>query len=72
LAPVIRLELIIMFYAFTSYKNIKLFQMDVKSTFLNEILNEEVFVEQSLNLKKIWFSKLYLQVIQSLLWFEAW
>jgi hypothetical protein len=53
LAPVIRLELIIMFYAFTSYKNIKLFQMDVKSTFLNEILNEEVFVEQSLNLKKI-------------------
>jgi hypothetical protein len=41
-----------MFYAFTSYKNIKLFQIDVKSTFLNKFLNEEVFVEQSLNLKK--------------------
>lgn len=42
-----------MFYAFTSYKNIKLFQIDIKSTFLNEFLNKEVFVEQSPNLKKI-------------------
>jgi hypothetical protein len=55
-----------MFYAFTSYKNIKLFQKDVKSIFLNKFLNEEVFVEQSLNFKKIWFWKLCLQVIKAI------
>ena len=26
--------------------NIKLYQMDVKSAFLNEIINEEVYIEQ--------------------------
>lgn len=35
-----------MFLAFASFKSFKVFQMDVKSTFLNGNLNEEVYVEQ--------------------------
>ena len=45
-APVARLEAIRIFLAFASFKNFKVFQMDVKSAFLNDILNEEVYVEQ--------------------------
>ena len=32
--------------AFASYKDFKPFQMDVKSTFLNGFIEEEVYVEQ--------------------------
>ena len=35
-----------MFLAFTAFKNFKVFQMDVKSAFLNGELDEEVYVEQ--------------------------
>ena len=35
-----------MLLAFASYKNFILYQMDVKSVFLNGFINEEVFVEQ--------------------------
>ena len=35
-----------MLLAFTCYKIFILYQMDVKSAFLNEFINEEVFVEQ--------------------------
>ena len=45
-APVARLEAIRIFLAFASFKNFKVYQMDVKSAFLNGILNEEVYVEQ--------------------------
>ena len=45
-APVARLEVIRMTLAFASYKDFKLFQMDVKSTFLNDFIEEEVYVEQ--------------------------
>ncbi|MDQ9782795.1 reverse transcriptase domain-containing protein, partial [Serratia marcescens] len=45
-APVARLEAIRIFLAFASFKNIRVFQMDVKCAFLNGLLNEEVFVEQ--------------------------
>ena len=46
-APVTRLEVIRIKLAFTSYKDFKLFQMDVKSAFLNDFIEEEVYVEQS-------------------------
>ena len=45
-APVARLEAIRMLLAFASFMKFKLFQMDVKSAFLNEVLSEEVYVKQ--------------------------
>ncbi|KAI0522554.1 hypothetical protein KFK09_004934 [Dendrobium nobile] len=45
-APVARLEAIRVLLAFTCYKRFKLFQMDVKSAFLNGKIKEDVFVEQ--------------------------
>ena len=45
-AHVARLEAIRMLLAFACFKNFKLFQMNVKSAFLNGFINEEVYVEQ--------------------------
>ena len=44
-APVARLKSIRILLAITSHLNFKLYQMDVKSTFLNGMLQEEVYVE---------------------------
>ena len=45
-APIARLEAIRMLFAFTYFMNFKLFQIDVKSIFLNDYIAEEVYVEQ--------------------------
>ena len=45
-APVARLEAIRMFLPFDAHSNFKVYQMDVKSTFLNGELDEEVYVER--------------------------
>jgi hypothetical protein len=45
-APVARLEAITMFLAYSCHKNFKVYQMDVKSTFLNGDIEEEVYMEQ--------------------------
>nr|GEV07127.1 retrovirus-related Pol polyprotein from transposon TNT 1-94 [Tanacetum cinerariifolium] len=45
-APVARLEAIRMFIAYAAHKNITIFQMDVKTAFLNGPLKEEVYVSQ--------------------------
>jgi len=45
-APIARLEAIRILLAYASHHNMKLFQMDVKSAFLNGFINELVFVEQ--------------------------
>ena len=45
-APVARLEAIRILLAIASMLDFKLFQMDVKSAFLNGYIKEEVFVEQ--------------------------
>ncbi|GJT19236.1 retrovirus-related pol polyprotein from transposon TNT 1-94 [Tanacetum coccineum] len=42
-APVARLEAIYIFIAFASHMNMIVYQMDVKTTFLNGILREEVY-----------------------------
>jgi hypothetical protein len=47
-ASVARLEAICILLAYASNNNIKLYQMDVKSAFLNGFINELVYVEQPL------------------------
>ena len=44
-APVARLEAIRIFLAFAASKGFKVFQMDVKSAFLNGFIEEEVYVK---------------------------
>jgi hypothetical protein len=44
-APVVRLELIHMLLAYTTHHDFKLYQIDVKSAFLNGPIKEEVYVE---------------------------
>ena len=46
-APFARMEAIKMILSYTCSKRIKVYQMDVKSTFLNGELEEEVYIEQA-------------------------
>ena len=50
-APIARLEAVRMLLAFACYKNFILYQMDVKSVFLNGFIDEEVSVGNQLGLK---------------------
>jgi hypothetical protein len=43
---VARMKAIRLFLSDACYKNIKVYQMDVKSTFLNGEFEEEVYIEQ--------------------------
>ncbi|GJX74404.1 retrovirus-related pol polyprotein from transposon TNT 1-94 [Tanacetum coccineum] len=45
-APVARLDAIQIFLVFATHMNMIVYQMDVKTTFLNDILCEEVYVSQ--------------------------
>jgi hypothetical protein len=45
-APIARLESIRILLAYATYHGFKLYQMDVKSAFLNGPIKEEVYVEQ--------------------------
>jgi hypothetical protein len=47
-APIACLEAIRILLAFAISKGFKLYQMDVKSAFLNSVIQEEVFVRQPL------------------------
>jgi hypothetical protein len=49
--PIVRLEAIRILLAYACAHNIKLYQMDVKSAFLNGYINEIVYVEQPPNFK---------------------
>jgi hypothetical protein len=52
-APVARLESIQILLAYAAHHSFRLFQMDVKSAFLNGPIKEEVYVEQPLALRMI-------------------
>ncbi|GJT54015.1 retrovirus-related pol polyprotein from transposon TNT 1-94 [Tanacetum coccineum] len=52
-APVARLEAIRIFLAFSTYMNFIVYQMDVKSEFLNGKLKEEVYVKQPLGFESV-------------------
>jgi hypothetical protein len=52
-APVARLESIRILLAYIAHHSFKLFQMDMKSTFLNGPIKEEVYVAQPLALRMI-------------------
>ena len=45
-APVARMEAIGIFLAYATYMNFKVYQMDVKSAFLNGKIKEDVYVQQ--------------------------
>nr|GFC83054.1 retrovirus-related Pol polyprotein from transposon TNT 1-94 [Tanacetum cinerariifolium] len=45
-APVARIEAIRLFLAYAAHKDFTIYQMDVKTAFLNGILKEEVYVGQ--------------------------
>nr|GEV54020.1 RNA-directed DNA polymerase, eukaryota [Tanacetum cinerariifolium] len=45
-APVARLEAVRIFIAYAAHKSFPIYQMDVKTTFLNGLLKEEVYVAQ--------------------------
>nr|GEV09818.1 retrovirus-related Pol polyprotein from transposon TNT 1-94 [Tanacetum cinerariifolium] len=48
-APVARIEAIRLFLAYAAHKDFTIFRIDVKTTFLNVILKEEVYVGQPLD-----------------------
>ena len=45
-APVSRMEEVRIFLSYATNKKFKVYQMDVKSAFLNEEIEEEVYIEQ--------------------------
>ncbi|GJR32028.1 retrovirus-related pol polyprotein from transposon TNT 1-94 [Tanacetum coccineum] len=47
LAPVARLEVVRIFFAFAAHMNMIVYQMDVKTAFLNGILHEEVYAPRA-------------------------
>jgi hypothetical protein len=52
-APVAHLEIIMILLAFVASKRFKLYQMDMKSVLLNGVIQEEVFVRQSLSFENL-------------------
>jgi hypothetical protein len=45
-APIAHLEVVRILLAFAVFKKFKLYQMDVKSAFINSVIQEEVYVRQ--------------------------
>lgn len=58
-SPVARFESIHILLAYESFNKFKLFQMDVKSIFLNGFINEEVYVKKSLGFENSFFITMF-------------
>nr|GEZ30983.1 retrovirus-related Pol polyprotein from transposon TNT 1-94 [Tanacetum cinerariifolium] len=65
-APVARMEAIRIFLSFSTYMNFKGYKMDVKSSFLNGKLKEEVYVKQLPGFKSSEFSDYVCKLKKSL------
>ena len=65
-APMARLEVIKILLAFVVSQSVNLFQMDVKSTFLNDYIKEEVYVEQPLGFEDHKYSDQVFKLTKSL------
>ena len=69
-APVDHLEAIRILLAFATLKGFKLYQMDVKSAFLNGYIEEEVYVRQPPGFENPKFPN-HVFKLHSLVWFET-
>ena len=67
-APVARIESIRLLLAVACILNVKLYQMDVKSVFLNSVLNEKVCVEQPKGFEDPHFSNHVYKLKKSFVW----
>jgi hypothetical protein len=65
-APVAHLEAIRILLAFAASKGFKLYQMDVKSAFLNGVIQEEVYVRQPTGFKNPKYSQRVYKLSKSL------
>ena len=63
-APVACLQVICILLSFPAYSNMKLYQMDVKSAFLNGLIQEEVYVEQPPGFEMKLFLNVFLNSIK--------
>ena len=70
-ALVARFEAIRTFLAFAAQSNFKVYQMDVKSAFLNGELEEEVYIEQPPGFENQGLSGLRVLSLQSSVWPQA-
>ena len=61
-----RLEAIKMLFVFACFKDFKLYQMDVKSAFLNGFITEKVYVEQPPNSEDLKFPNHVFKLTKSL------
>ncbi|GJS73911.1 retrovirus-related pol polyprotein from transposon TNT 1-94 [Tanacetum coccineum] len=66
-APVARIEAIRIFLAFASYMGFIVYQMDVKSAFLYDTIDEEVYVSQPLGFVDPKFPKKVYKVVKALM-----
>ena len=67
-APMVRMEAIRTILAYECSKQIKVYHMDVKSTFLNGELEEEVYIEQPQGFLLTKQRDLVLQIEESTIW----
>lgn len=70
LTPVTRIEAIIIFLAYVAHANFKVYQMDVKSVFLNGELEKEVYVQQPPGFKDKDFPYFVYKLFKAI-WLEA-
>jgi hypothetical protein len=65
-APVAHLEAIRILLAFSTSKGFKLYQMDVKSDFLNGVIHEEIYVRQPLGFENPKYPNRVYKLLKSL------